>query len=283
MIALLLSSTAALAEPQNWWGVGPMIGTTGFPVQYPAVMPALAQNNDGDNLVEPVTFDLRVGAHAVYYIGNGGRIGSRAFYAGNFATWGAQEITLEYDVVLTKADKFQLLGGGGIGFGHDRFGALPEANNPDAYLDVTYFPLRAQLSGLFRNGSRAYELQIFGTWHIAGEQKFSLTGEAGDEETGTAVSDPFADLSGADAVKSDAALYAAIGAEVTVYFGDFKSAGKSNDNDNDNDGGKSKSKGKGKNKGDGNDGDGDNDKNKGGDGDKNKSGDGDGKKDSKND
>lgn len=264
MIALLLSSAAALAEPQNWWGVGPMIGTTGFPVQYPAVMPPLAQDDDGNNFVEPVTFDLRVGARGVYYIGNGGRIGGRAFYAGNFATWGAQEITIEYEVVLTKADKFQLLGGGGVGFGHDRFGALPEAKNPDAYLDVTYFPLRAQIGGLFRNGSRAYELQIFGTWHIAGEQKFSKTGEAADEKTGTAISDPLAEISGAESVKSDAALYAAIGAEVTVYFGDFKSAGKSSGNDN----GKSKSKSKSKNKGDS---------------DKSKGGDGNGKKEGKND
>lgn len=228
MISLLLASAAALAEPQNWWGVGPTIGTTGFPIEYPAVMPELAQNNDGDNLVAPVTFDLRVGAHAVYYIGNGGRIGGRAFYAGNFATWGAQEITIEYDVVLTKVEKFQILAGGGLGFGHDRFGATAEANNPDAYLDVTYFPLRAQIGGLFRNGARAYELQIFGTWHIAGEQKFSLTGEAADEETGTAIADPFA----TDATtKSDTALYAAIGVEATVYFGDFKNASKSSDND----------------------------------------------------
>lgn len=241
MISLLLLVSTAAAESEHWWGIGPMIGTTGFPIEYPAFFPALVQNDAGENLVEPVTFDLRFGAHAVYYLGNGGRIGGRVHYDGNFATWSAQEITVEYEVVLTKVDKFQVMAGGGLGFGHDRFGALADSKNPNAYLDVTYFPLRAQIGGLWRDKTRAYEAQLFGTWHIAGEQKFSKTGETADEETGTAVADPLA----IDDTKSDAALYVAIGAELTVYFGNFKNkGGNKNDNDDDNDGKKKKKKNK---------------------------------------
>jgi hypothetical protein len=224
---LVLSTLAFAGDNEHWWGVGPLVGTTGFPIEYPAVMPALAQDADGNNLVEPVRFDLRVGGHAVYYLGGGARIGTRLWYGGNFDTWSAQEITAEYELILTKEDKFQVLAGGGLGYGHDRFGASADAKKPDAYLDVVYFPLRAQLGALWRDRTRAYEVDIFATWHIAGEQRFSATGDAADEETGTAVADPF----GSDATKSDAALYAAIGAEATVYFGNFKNKGGGKDDD----------------------------------------------------
>ena len=241
MILTLLSTMALAASDDHWWGVGPLIGTMAFPVEYPALMPPLAQDDDGNNLVSPVSGDLRVGGHAVYYLGGGARVGSRLWYGGNFSTWGAQEITLEYEAVLTKEDKFQILAGGGLGYGHDRFGALSDAKNPDAYLDVTYFPLRAQIGALLRDRTRAYELQIFATLHVAGEQKFSRTGDAADEETGTAVS-----LFDTDA-KSDAALYGALGAEATVYFGNFKNKGGNKDKDDD-DGGKKKDKDKDKDK-----------------------------------
>ncbi len=226
---IALTTLAFAGTDEHWWGVGPLLGTTGFPVEYPAVMPDLAQDKNDNNLVEPVRFDLRVGGHAVYYLGGGGRLGARLWYAGNFATWGAQEITAEYEAILIKDDKFQVFAGGGLGYGHDRFGALGDAKNPDAYLDVVYFPVRAQVGMLWRDRTRAYEVDLFGTWHIAGEQKFSLTGDAADEETGTAIADPFSD----EGAKSDAALYVAIGVEATVYFGNFKNkgGGKSDDGD----------------------------------------------------
>ncbi len=223
-----LFALASVAHAAPWWGIGPSIGTTGFPIEYPVSFPDLVMNNDGEPLVEPVTAELRAGAHGVYYVG-GSRMGARVNFGGNFATWGSQEVTVEYEWVLTKMDNIQVLAGGGLGFGHERFGALPERNNPDAYLDVTYFPLRAQAAVLWRDRTRAYEADLFGTWHIAGEQVFSKTGEAADEVSGTAVADPF----GGDDTKSDLALYAAIGAEVTVYFGDFKNKGGKDDDDDD--------------------------------------------------
>ncbi|GDX83100.1 hypothetical protein LBMAG42_49110 [Deltaproteobacteria bacterium] len=237
---MLLLAIVSSAHAEHWWGVGPTIGTMGFPVEYPALMPALAQNNDGDNLVDPVLFDLRVGAHGVYYLGDGGRIGARLLYAGNFAAWASQEITVEYDWVLTKSDSFQVIGGGGLGFGHDNFGKGEGENGggaTEANLDVTYFPLRAQIGILWRDRTRAYEANLFGTWHIAGDQTF--TNAQGEKEKGTAVSDLFAD----GGTKSDAALYVAVGAEVTVYFGNFKTKGKSKNDDDD---GKKKKKKKNK-------------------------------------
>ena len=227
MIMLLALVSPALAD--HWWGIGPTLGTTGFPLEYPAVMPALAQNSAGKNLVEPAGFDARIGGHGVYYIGNGNRIGLRAFYDGNFSTFSEGEVTVEYDWILTKDDNFQVFGGAGLGFGSDRF--LNEADT--RHLDVTYFPLRAQLGVLWRDRTRAYEADLFGTWHIAGDQSFFDCGSGGncEAEHGTAVADPF----GSDSTKSDAALYAAVGAEVTVYFGNFRNKG-GNKGDNDNDG-----------------------------------------------
>lgn len=234
MIALLLVS-AAHADP--WWGIGPELGTMGFPVEYPALMPALAQTSKGANLVDPVRFDLRLGAHGVYYIGKSGRLGARLQYSGNFAAWNAQEATAEWDWVLMRQDNFQFFGGVGLGFGHDHFAAAEPAKGTDPYLDVTYFPVRGQLGMLWRDRTRAYEANLFATWHIAGDQRFSKTGDVADEETGTAVADPF----GTDTKKSDAALYVAVGAEITVYFGNFRNKGGGND---DNDGKKGKKKGK---------------------------------------
>lgn len=234
----LLLAIASLAHAGHWWGIGPTIGTTGFLIEYPVFFLAIATNGDGEPFVDPATFDLRVGGHGVYYLGNGGRFGARILLGGNFAAYGFQEATVEYEWVLTKVDNIQVLGGGGLGFGHDRFGASADAKNPDAYLDVTYFPLRAQVALLWRDRTRAYEANLFGTWHIAGDQRFSKTGEAEDEVTGTAIADPF----GSDGTKSDAALYAAIGAEITVYFGDFRNRDKDKDKKDDDDGKKKKKK-----------------------------------------
>lgn len=222
MISLLVCLATAQAGHQG--GIGPTIGTTGFPVEYPIFFPELALGAAGSPLVEPVTFDLDVGIHAVYYLGQGGRVGARFTIGGNFATFGEQEFTVEYDWILTRIERSQIFAGGGLGFGHDRFGADADATNPDAYLDVAYFPLRAQVGVLVRDRSRAYEANLFGTWHIAGEQVFSLSGKTEDETTGTAVADPF----GTDSTKSDAALYVAIGGELTLYFGDFRNQGGDN-------------------------------------------------------
>jgi hypothetical protein len=224
---LFVACLSSAFAGQHWWGVGPMLGTMGVPVEYPALMPPLAQDTSGNNLVAPVTFDLRAGAHGVYYIGGGSRIGARLHLAGNFATWGAQEATIEWDWILTKEQRFQVFAGLGAGFGHDRFGAEADSKRPDAYLDVTYFPVRGQVGVLWRDRTRAYEGNLFGTWHFAGDQTFSKTGNAEDEEKGTAVADPF----GGDTQKSDAALYLAVGAEVTVYFGNFKNKGGGKDDD----------------------------------------------------
>lgn len=223
MMTVLLLVSAAHAD--HWWGIGPSIGTMGFPVEYPAIMPALAQNANGNNLVDPVKFDLRIGGHAVYYVGGGGRVGARAYYGANFATWSSQELTVEYEWILHKQDNFQVLAGAGLGFGHDRFGAAEPSGDNNPYLDVTYFPLRGQVGVLWRDRTRAYEANLFGTWHIAGDQRFSKTGDVADEETGTAVSDPF----GGDTTKSDTALYVAVGAEITVYFGNFRNKGGGDD------------------------------------------------------
>lgn len=235
MMTVLLLVSSALADP--WWGIGPSLGTMGFPVDYPAVMPELAQSSKGKNLVDPVQFDLRVGAHGVYYLGKSGRMGARLYYGGNFAAWNSQEMTVEWDWILMRHENFQVFGGAGLGFGHDHFGSVEGTEKKDPYLDVTYFPLRGQIGMLWRDRTRAYEANLFGTWHIAGEQTFSATGKAEDEENGTAVSDPF----GTDTTKSDAALYVAVGAEITVYFGNFRNKGGADDKD-DNKRGKKKKK-----------------------------------------
>lgn len=215
ILALLLAATPAHALDLRWWGVGPTVGTMAIPGRYPSAFPA-AVRTDGDPLVDKVRGDIEVGAHGVIYPGTAGRIFGIATLGFGTSTWIQPELVIGYDGIIVQDQEFQLLFGGGAGAGHETFRSAATGD----VLKVNYFPLRAQLTALLRDKSRAYELGIWGGYHIPASQQYCVSGGECVEGKGD------------EAVAG--ALYATLGAEATLYFGDFR---------------KKESSGKGKNKG----------------------------------
>ena len=208
MLAAMLLSGSAYALDTYWWGVGPTIGTMAIPTKYPSALPANAKDANGDPLVAKVKGDVEFGVRGVLYPSAAGRVGVRGL-VGFGSGWSMYQLTLEYDALLYKDETLQILFGGGLGAGHERFAS--NHSGPD-FLSVDYFPLRAQFTGLLRDRTRAYEISIWGTFHIVGEQLYHE--DANDEGT-----------SGSDTAVVAGATYLALGADATVYFGNFKNKG----------------------------------------------------------
>jgi hypothetical protein len=210
---MLLCSLLALSQPAaaldvKWWGIGPTVGTVAVPANYPFSFPANAKDENGDPLVQKVKGDIDFGVRGVLYPNANGRIGVRGLVGlGLGSPWSSGQLTIEYDHAMIKEDGFQLLIGAGIGAGTERFGGVDSA--PDGYLITNYFPIRAQLGALLRDRSRAYELAIFGAYHIAADQTYYAQ-KGADGYTAS------------DAALVAGALYGKVGIEATVYFGDFE-------------------------------------------------------------
>ena len=213
-LLLLALLPSAHALDVRWWGVGPTVGTVAVPTRYPVLFPTLAKEE-----ITAVRGDVEVGAKAVLYPGTSGRLyglGTLGFGTGPFFQ---ADLTVGYQGVLVKEQDFQLLLGGAIGAGHEKYDGADEGTVTDDRLMVNYFPVRADLNALLRDKSRAYELGLFANWHIATSQGYCIGDQSGD------------DCARAKGDKTvGGALYLAVGAEATVYFGDFrnKDTGSSN-------------------------------------------------------
>ena len=211
MILALFSvvSAPAHAFDVHWWGVGGTVGTLAIPGLYPSAFPQNARSADGDPLVQKVRGDVSFGVHALLYPDNRNRLGLRGLLGvGIGQPWSSAQVTLEYERALVTSDGFQLVAGAGLGAGTERF--LGTADAADSRLVVNYFPVRAQIGPLLRDKSRAYEISIYATWHIVADQTWY---EAEDAEG----------VTGADVAAVPGALYAGVGVEASVYFGDFRS------------------------------------------------------------
>ena len=201
-LLLLLAAPAAQAVDIRSWGIGPGVGTRVVPLAYP-VYPKQAKDAGFGQVEGNVEFSVR----AVAYAGKVGRVALRGGLGGNLDTWGSQEFTVGWDQLLVRDGDVQLLFGGGIGVGHERtYEAEGEAG---AYWDVQYFPLRAAIAGLVRDRWRGYELNVWGTWHIVGEQE--LCGVDGECTSPATLSDGLG-------------FYGGLGVEATVFFGSFFSS-----------------------------------------------------------
>lgn len=206
---MLFASLLALCSPAQaldvrWWGVGPIVSTIVIPGQYPVSLPTVAQGE-----VDKVKGDIELGVRGVVYPSGIGRIFLQGSLGFGTSAWGQQEFALGWDQVLVKDEEFQLLFGAGIGAGHERF----KDKGKTDYLNVNYFPVRGQLTALLRDRVRAYQVSVYGLYHIVGGQQYCTSATADC-------------TSGADGDGLIAgALYAGMGAEVSVLFGDFRSRG----------------------------------------------------------
>ncbi|MFZ5478439.1 MAG: hypothetical protein ACOZNI_16845 [Myxococcota bacterium] len=219
MTLLALLASPALAIDLRFWGVGPTIGTMAVPVNYPTGMPANAEDADGD-LVTRAKGDVQLGVRAVAYPSAAGRLGAHGRLGFGTDGWNRQELVVGYDVAMIREADFQLLAGIGLGAGTERFNGVGDSN---AFLRVNYFPIRGSLSGLLRDRTRAYELGVFGTYHVVGENLYFDGPNDDDPTTGAEAAKDFAGEGVAGG------LFLSVGAEATVWFGDFRAKGGGND------------------------------------------------------
>lgn len=219
MILSLLLALPAQAIDLKFWGVGPTLGTMAIPTGYPVAIPANAEDADGNPLVAKVKGDVEVGVRAVAYPSASGRIAGRAILGFGTQKWNRQELVVGYDQAIVKEGDFQLLLGGGIGAGTEKFHSTAA---DEGFLRTNYFPLRVELDALLRDRTRAYEFGLYGTFHIVGDQ--SWYDQPGDTDP-TSGSEAANTIFGAAGVAGGS--YLSIGAEARVYFGDFKSRQKS--------------------------------------------------------
>lgn len=209
MILGLLLSLPAHAIDLQFWGVGPMVGTMAIPSDYPFVLPSNAYKGEDDPRVKDVKGDFEFGAHGVAYPSGGGRLFGIAQLGFGTNSWRRSEFVFGWDQAIIREKDFQLLMGAGVGAGRETF---PQNGDGDGYLRVNYFPVRGQVSALLRDKSRAYEVGLYGAWHLASDQEWY--GGDSDEEP---------ELPGDGYNRAvDTGVYAEIGAQATVYFGDFR-------------------------------------------------------------
>lgn len=239
LIALSVSGFLAVsqeAQAQDFgpymWGAGPKLGTIIIPGRYPYAFPGSvakydfidsgpqAGADDGENkgrdldedgkprfsTLSGTGFDLRLGGEGFFGINRDNRVGAGVgFGAGKryFDTW----ITLNYDRRLWGDNPFDLLAGAQIGYGYARWGGdstLPGGEN-ESYR-MTYFPVRARLTGQFRNKTQMYGLGLFAGTAVPGNTTYTdLDGNV--QET---VGGP-----------GNFALHLQAGLEIDVQFGDF--------------------------------------------------------------
>lgn len=211
-LTLLLSlvSPAHALDPW-WWGVGPTLGTMAIPTKYPVSLPTVAQSDTDNAKIEKVRGDAEIGVRGVLYPGKTGRLYGNFAVGVGTARFLQPELVLGYEAVIAKNQEFQLLFGGGLGVGHESY----HDSDSDGVLKVNYFPLRADLTALLRDDSRAYQIGLFVTYHIAGSQEYCPAPDSADCLAGNETSTGIA-----------GALYLALGAEATLYFGDFKTKSK---------------------------------------------------------
>lgn len=205
ILTLLLAVSSASALDLRWWGVGPTVGTMAVPGKYPSAFPAAVRTDTDETLVDKVGGDVEFGVHGVLYPGTAGRLFGNATLGLGTAAWVQPELVVGYDGILVKDEEFQLLFGGGLGAGHERFNDKDTGN----FLRVNYFPVRAQLSAFLRDRSRAYELGIYATYHLVSSQEYCTA-------------DGAQCVDGKGEASVGGAFYGAIGAQATLYFGDFR-------------------------------------------------------------
>ncbi|MFT6146632.1 MAG: hypothetical protein ACJAZO_002977 [Myxococcota bacterium] len=165
-----------------------------IPGRYPVSFPDEIRNDDESGL-ERVRGDLFFGVDSTYYASAHSRVGAFAGLGLGTQFFDAH-LQFEYNYVLS-ASSIDFLFGGGVGFGTHRFSGPGEEQ-----LVVPYYPLRAESSALVRDNSRAYQLTVFGQLNVPSNHFYRDFNSVEDDSVGGGV-------------------YATLGIELAVFFGDF--------------------------------------------------------------
>ena len=203
LLALAGSPTAEAKNNQGpiMWGVGPVVSTIALPARYPMSLPA-----DADGKVNEVRGDVGIGIRGQAYLDRTWRGAARLKLGMGGGTWRDTQFILEVDKKLVGSNGFRLLGGGGLGFGTQKF----TSDTSSAELSIGTLIARAQVVGQYRTKKSAYELGFFLVYPHPLIQEY--VGGAGNTS----------EITGG--------FYPQFGLEGAVYFGDFKHPKKKGNN-----------------------------------------------------
>ncbi|MCB9762912.1 MAG: hypothetical protein H6739_24135 [Alphaproteobacteria bacterium] len=216
--ALLLLALGGEAQAAPYmWGIGPSVSTLLFPIRYPGQFPTALADTAFDH--SGVRADVQLAGHGVLYIDQDSRLGAHGGF-GFGSGWTTRWFDLNYERIFLSDSGFHMLGGLGLGMGGNTF-----TDDQADRLEITFFLGRVQVGGIYRDKTRAYELDIFAQYQLGAEHRYTPAAETEPE-----------------VIKGRGSRYGSVGAEVTVFFGDFtppkKGGGKK--------GGKQGGKGKGR-------------------------------------
>lgn len=200
----LAAMPAAQASDVYMWGVGPRIGTNFIPGAYPVAFPrrvaeSYVDGTEGTDdpipVIDKVRGDFVFGAEAMYYVDGGSRLGMVAGFDVGSRFFDAHVIA-KYNRVIQSAS-VDFLFGGGAGFGTQRWKGEGEGR-----LRVPYFPLRAEVSGMIRADTMAFQLTPYFQYNLQANHFYrNDLGEDIDVRGG---------------------FYPTVGLEFSVLFGDFE-------------------------------------------------------------
>ncbi|MEZ4235103.1 MAG: hypothetical protein R3F59_02860 [Myxococcota bacterium] len=231
--ALALWGVTAVTAPEvaradngpYMWGIGPKLGMIIIPGRYPYAWPSKVANYDfidegpnaGDpndlgadgkplnTTLQPVGFDLRLGAEGFYGINADNRVGAGLGLATG-SHYSDYWLSLNYDRVLFSDNPFDVVAGLQVGYGGTTFRGDEAAGGADEKLKMSYYPIRVRLEGQFRDKVRMYGLGLF--VQDAVPARTSYYDRAGELQE--AVGGP-----------GNFALFFSAGLEIDVQFGDF--------------------------------------------------------------
>ena len=196
-LLVALSGSAEAADAAYMWGVGPSVSTVFYPTRFPGSFPReLAEDKyDWD-------FDLRPGdvefaAKGLFYLDMDRRLSARVGLGGG-PGWYTRWFDVDFDRMLSGSSGFHTFLGAGGGLGKDRF-----TDTDGDQLETSFFLVRAQFGGIYRNKTQAYELGLFGAYHLPLEHLYDPAGAQTE-------------------IKGAGSRYGQVGLEASVYFGDFK-------------------------------------------------------------
>jgi hypothetical protein len=215
LLGLLSAPAHAQQGPQlHMWGVGPAVGTVLFPARYPSKLPSALPNSFDYPFNR---FNGSVGAKGVVYVNDIARVGLHGDVGGSNG-WMNLQAGVRYDHMVFAQRTLHGFVGLGLGLGRDTYRseniadgsgdgweAGEDGGDAVAYsvLEVPYVLVRVQGGAILRNKTQAYELSLYGAYHVPREH----------------VLDPGEDTEATIAGRGS--RYAQLGLELAVYLGDF--------------------------------------------------------------
>lgn len=196
LVVALLAASPAYALDAWMWGVGPRIGTNIIPGHYPSRFPQAVRDVD---TLQKFRGDVILGADAVYYVDKHTRALASVGMglARGDTNYTDYHLLLKYNYVI-QTGAMDFLFGGGLGVGTCRF----KDDDTRELLKMPYYPFRVEGSAMIRDRSRAYQLTVFLQYAVP--SSFS-----------------YYDSTGVEVPDVRGGIYATMGAEVVLYFGDF--------------------------------------------------------------